>query len=211
MHYRFFDEKGNLQLHMSRGFKAPMVNKMKYNTWHESVGHSNDIINKYYYPDAPEPVKHHYAAHTCYFMRKDVNNQKNINNNNHTPACALMPSLLIKILDTMYERWKEDFDYTSSHRFRRGDDTALPFMQANVAIEEFGAKSVNRKDIFGTWNKNHEKNVDFWKRIWETPNMCVCMNDGLDNSEKSKEEITFLKKLFEERFPNPSSVELPSK
>lgn len=108
----------------------------------------------------------------------------------------------------MYERWKNEFDYTSSHRFRNWDDTALPFMQANVAIEEFGAKSVDRKDIFGTWSKDHKKNEDFWRRIWEVPNMCVCMNDGLDNSQSSLDEIAFLKSLFEEKFPNPSSVEL---
>lgn len=111
----------------------------------------------------------------------------------------------------MYERWKDDFDRTSSHRFRQWDDTALPFMQANVAIEEFGAKSVQRKDIFGTWSKDHDRNLDFWRRIWEVPNMCVCMNDGLDNSAKSNEEINFLRELFEKKFPKPSSVELPSK
>ena len=49
-----------------------MVEKMKHNTWHKSVGHSNEIINKYYHPEATEPVRHNYAAHTCYFMRKDV-------------------------------------------------------------------------------------------------------------------------------------------
>ena len=108
----------------------------------------------------------------------------------------------------MYERWKSHFDLTSSHRFRRWDDTALPFMQANVAIEEFGGKSVDRKDIFGTWTKDHERNVNFWNRIWEVPNMCVCMNDGLDDSAESVGEINFLKSLFEEKFPVPSSVEL---
>lgn len=111
----------------------------------------------------------------------------------------------------MYERWKSDFDYTSSNRFRKWDDTALPFMQANVAIEEFGGKSVDRKDIFGTWTKSRERNLDFWKRIWEVPNMCVCMNDGLDNSKESAKEIEFLKSLFEEKFPEPSSVELHNK
>lgn len=111
----------------------------------------------------------------------------------------------------MYERWKEHFDYTSSNRFRQGDDTAIPFMQANVAIEEFGGKSVDRKDIFGTWSKNHDKNVDFWRRIWEVPNMCVCMNDSLDNTKESEKEIDFLKSLFEEKFPEPSSVELREK
>ena len=68
----FFDEHGNLKLSMSKGFIAPMYEKMKHNIWHRSVGNSNNLINSYYYPDAAEPVKHNYAAHVCYFMRTDV-------------------------------------------------------------------------------------------------------------------------------------------
>jgi len=36
---------------------------------------------------------------------------------------------------------------------------------------------------------------------------CVCMNDNLDNSEAARIEIERLAKLFEERFPEPSSIE----
>ena len=68
----FFDEHGNLKLHMSQGFTAPMVEKMKHNIWHRSVGTSNDLLNSYYHPDAKTPVKHSYVSHTCYFMRTDV-------------------------------------------------------------------------------------------------------------------------------------------
>lgn len=68
----FFDEHGNLKLHMSKGFTAPMVDKMKHNIWHRSVGSSNDLLNSYYYPDTKVPVKHSYVSHTCYFMRTDV-------------------------------------------------------------------------------------------------------------------------------------------
>ena len=68
----FFDEHGNLKLHMSQGFTAPMVDKMRHNIWHRSVGTSNDLLNSYYYPDAKTPVKHSYVSHTCYFMRTDV-------------------------------------------------------------------------------------------------------------------------------------------
>lgn len=71
--YRFFDKHGNLNLHMSGGYIAPMEKKMKKNLWHRSVGHTNDLINSYYYPNAKTVVKHKYVSHTCYFMRKDVN------------------------------------------------------------------------------------------------------------------------------------------
>lgn len=63
---------------MSNGYIAPMPKKMKRNLWHRSVGHTNDLINKYYYPNAKDTVKHRYVSHTCYFMRKDVKiNKKN--------------------------------------------------------------------------------------------------------------------------------------
>lgn len=58
---------------MSNGYVAPMVKKMKRNLWHRSVGHTNDLINSYYYPNSKTTVKHRYVSHTCYFMRKDVN------------------------------------------------------------------------------------------------------------------------------------------
>ena len=75
---RFFDSHGNLKLHMSMGYVAPMAKKMKRNLWHRSVGHTNDLINGYYYPNSKTVVKHKYVSHTCYFMRKDV---KHTNNN----------------------------------------------------------------------------------------------------------------------------------
>lgn len=109
----------------------------------------------------------------------------------------------------MYIRWRKDFDYTSTHKFREGDDTAIPFMHANVALEEFGAKEVkNIKNIYGTWSPSHQNNMEFWNKIWDKGNYCVCMNDRLDNSKTSENEIKRLAELFESKFPEPSSVEL---
>lgn len=108
----------------------------------------------------------------------------------------------------MYERWKDAFDLMSTHKFREGDDTALPFMYANVALEEFGAETRNIKNLYGTWTPNHLNNMNFWNKIWDNGNYCVCMNDRLDNSKASEREIEALAELFESRFPEPSSVEL---
>jgi len=179
----FFDKHGNLKLHMSRGYRAPMKEKMAVNGWHRSVGFSNTLLNQYYYPDKdPNSVTHQYAAHTCYFMRTDI-------------------------LQTIGDRWHKDIARTSSHRSRESDDTAMPFMHANVALEEFGGTATEMSDIFGTWGKNHERNMLFWNRIWTENNICVCMNDNLDNSPESAAEIANLQSLFEAKFPNPSPVE----
>jgi len=178
----FFDEHGNLKLSMSRGFIAPMYDRMRHNLWHKSVGTSNDIINSYYYPDSKEPVKHNYVAHVCYFMRTDI-------------------------LKTIGERWHNHIERTSSHRFRQGDDTAMPFMQANVALEEFGASKEFIRSIYGTWTTDKDKNTKFWNKVWSNNNICVCMNDQLDNSKNSELEIQRLQQLFEEKFPEKSFIE----
>jgi len=178
----FFDEHGNLKLSMSRGFIAPMKEKMRHNLWHRSVGTSNNIINSYYYPDAKDPVKHHYVSHICYFMRTDI-------------------------LKVIGERWHDKIMETSANKFRKGEDTAMPFMQANVALEEFGATKENFRGIYGTWSKDSDKNTQFWNKVWSGENICVCMNDQLDNSKQSEIEIERLQSLFEEKLPEKSFIE----
>jgi len=178
----FFDREGHLKLPMSKGFIAPMVEKMKHNTWHQLMGHSNDVLNSYYYPNAVEPVKHAYPAHVCYFMRRDI-------------------------LELIGKRWHDDIAATSAHRFRQSDDTQTPFMAANVALEEFGAKKQNLPGLYGTWTTDKEKNDAFWKKVWGKTNICVCMNDNLDNTPEGYSEIDRLQRLFEEKLPEKSFIE----
>jgi len=180
----FIDPKtGAQKLHLSSGYVAPMPEKMKANLWHKSVGTSNDLITKYYYPNATAPVKHPYVGHVCYFLRKDI-------------------------LDTMYTRWQKEFDATSTHKFRQGEDTAMPFMHSAVALEEYSAyKSTDLQGMFGTWKPTKGANDIFWKKLWKNKPHCACMNDGLDNTRESINEIARLQKLFEEVLPIPSRVE----
>ena len=104
-------------------------------------------------------------------------------------------------------RWKKEIDFTCTHRRRHANDTAMPFMQANVALEEYGAKSTPSTNLFGVWTPDAEKNMAFWKRIWSSPHDCVCINDNLDNSDDSEKEIKRLHQLFESKFPRPSFIE----
>ena len=83
----------------------------------------------------------------------------------------------------------------------------MPFMQANVALEEFGATKENIRGIYGTWGTDSDKNTKFWNKVWSSENICVCMNDQLDNSKESEREIQRLQKLFEEKFPEKSFIE----
>jgi hypothetical protein len=178
----YWDEHGNLRLYMSGGYIAPMYEKMRSNLWHRSVGTSNELLTRYYYPNATTQVKHPYVGHTCYNMRRDI-------------------------LELMYSRWQVEFDRTSTHKFRQGDDTALPFLQANVALEEFGADSAKAYNLYGTWTSDQNKNQQFWQRLWSSGPYCVCMNDGLDSTPEGNAAIDQLERLFTEKFPEPSSVE----
>ena len=202
---RFFDEHGNLKIDMSRGFVAPMKDRMRSNLWHRSVGNSNDLINKYYYPDAKEPVKHSYVSHTCYFMRTDVCRHTSTHSTifGSLQHCAAHT----QILKTIGERWHDAIQLTSSHRFRKGEDTAMPFMHGNVALEEFGAVKQNMHNLFGTWTTDRSKNDKFWEKVWDKGNGCVCMNDQLDNSKNAEQEIQHLQQLFEEKLPEKSFIE----
>ena len=83
----------------------------------------------------------------------------------------------------------------------------MPFLQANVALEEFGASRENINGVYGTWGKDKKKNTRFWEKVWSGDNICVCMNDQLDNSKASLAEIDRLQKLFEEKLPEKSFIE----
>jgi len=179
----FFNSEGHLKLPMSSGFVAPMEEKMKKSIWHRLMAHSNDIFNSYYYPDSKKIVKHPYPAHTCYFMRTDI-------------------------LQTIGTRWHKEFEETSKHKFRQADYAQTPFLQANVAIQEFKAKKTNIPGIYGTWTKDSKKNNDFWKKVWTGRNICVCMNDNLDNTPGSFKEIDRLQELFEAKLPEKSFIEI---
>ena len=182
----FFDRHGNLRVHMS-GSAAPNFPRMRENLWHASVGNTNAMLNRFYYPTQdPYAVPHMYVQHTCYFMRTDI-------------------------LRTIAARWKPQLDATCRHRFRHANDTAMPFLQANVALEEFGARAApHSTNHYGVWTPDARRNTAFWQSIWARPHACVCMNDNLDNSPSSKREIRRLEQLFEHKFPRPSFIEKQS-
>eukprot|EP01105_Mastigella_eilhardi_P027902 TRINITY_DN8868_c0_g1_i1.p1 TRINITY_DN8868_c0_g1~~TRINITY_DN8868_c0_g1_i1.p1 ORF type:complete len:366 (-),score=95.11 TRINITY_DN8868_c0_g1_i1:19-1116(-) len=179
--FYFVPGTARLKLYMSKGFVAPMKEKMKINTWHASVGHSNEILNRFYHADNLE-YNHNYVGHHCYFMSTDI-------------------------LKLMHERWLPEFKLTTSHRFRERDDTAIPFMQANVALEEFGAVNARALNIFGTWKSSQKDNLEWWEAMWKRQPYCVCLNDGLDDTAASRREIQRLGKLFDMKFPVPSRAE----
>ncbi|KAH3767503.1 n-acetylglucosamine-1-phosphotransferase subunits alpha beta [Pelomyxa schiedti] len=174
-------ETGHLKLYMD-GFVAPEVERMKTNIWHKSVGFSNEMINSYYYPNSTSPVKHNYAGHHCYFIKKEI-------------------------ADVMYSRWHTEFDRTSRNRFRQERDTAFPFIHANVAIEEFGATKERSPNFGGAWTANHTLNTALWSKLKSMRPFCVCLQDDLEFDAQSDKEIAYLQSLLCEMFPTKSSLE----
>ncbi|KAH3714488.1 n-acetylglucosamine-1-phosphotransferase subunits alpha beta [Pelomyxa schiedti] len=114
------EETGKIKVYMEGG-KAPQADK---GGWFKSVAHSNEIVNKYYRPNEnrSNPTRHHYVGHYCYFT-------------------------LTEIADLMYSRWQSEFDRTSHNKFRQNNDTAFPFLNANVALEENRAIVVLSKPV----------------------------------------------------------------
>ena len=84
----------------------------------------------------------------------------------------------------------------------------MPFLHANMAIEEFGGRAdCTHSNLYGVWSSDPQRNTAFWRRIWAKPHHCVCMNDDLDGSSQSAREVERLTALFEHKFPRPSFIE----
>jgi len=181
---KFLDlETGQLKLNMG-GFEAPDKAAMRRNIWHASVGHSNELINSKYHPGSPQ-YPHRYSGHVCYFLHKDV-------------------------IDNIYNMWPEEFEQTSRRKFRSREDTSLPFMMVNVAIEE--KLGVPRSPIVGgysTWSTNHKKNSNSWTAMMRRGADCLCVQDGFEdlNSDAVDKEVAFLEEKLCEFLPDKCSFE----
>eukprot|EP00727_Mastigamoeba_balamuthi_P002524 m51a1_g12269 hypothetical protein (348) ;mRNA; f:212886-214384 len=174
------EDTGKLKLYMD-GFKAPETEAMKTNTWHRSVARTNELLDAWYNPGT-EPVRRNYAGHHCYFMRKSV-------------------------LNTAWNRWRSEYEVTSSHRFRQQVDIATPFLQANLALEEGLATKERSPNIGGSWTSNSTTNMALWRKVQKKKPFCVCLQDGLDETENSEREIAHLERLLCKMLPKPSPLE----
>ena len=184
----FFDSHGNLKVDISHSFVAPERLHSLRNLWHSSVTYSNDLLQSYYYSSSGTLVRHPYTSHACYAMRSDI-------------------------LSAVEKHWPDETIKTSSHKFRQEDDLAIPFLQMNVALEEFGASVATdehgeSRTMYSVWTPDHNKNVRAWNSLWSKPHVCICINDRLDNSAASQREIDFLIEMLDTRYPHPSSFEL---
>ena len=166
------------------GFKAPERKAMKTNIWHRSIGRMNELLNAHYH--GGKEVWHNYAGHHCYFLRKSI-------------------------LDYIYSLWPAEFIATSARKFRDSLDTSLPFMHANIALEEgAGRAEFGEGGGGGSWTESHANNVRVWDRIKASKPYCVCIQDGFGDSPNVDAEIEFLEKNLCELFPDKSSLEKPS-
>ena len=174
---------GLLKLNMG-GFVAPNERGMRTNIWHRSVGHANTLVNRVYHPDNPR-APHQYAGHVCYFLDRDV-------------------------LEHMHAMWPAEFLATSRRKFRHADDTSLPFLMVNVALEEhLGTRGSPITSGYATWSHDHRRNAAAWDRLAASHAKCLCIQDGFEDSPNVDAEIRFLERKLCEMFPEKSSFERP--
>ena len=177
---------GRLRLHAS-AFVAPETAAMRTNLWHRSVAHTNDLVNARYRGGARVP--HHYAGHHCYFLARAV-------------------------LERIAAQWPAELDATSRRRVRSANDTSLPFLHLNVALEEglgdlvLGANPGG----YGVWTPVHHRNVHTAQRLFPArPRArgpaCLCLQDGLDDSPLAAREIDYLRRTLCAFLPHRSSFE----
>jgi len=178
---------GKLLLDMD-GFQAPELEAAKHNIWHRSVVHSNNLLNSHFHPGRSSVTKHNYAGHCGYIMRSSV-------------------------LKKMAQWWPDDFEATSRRKWRHGDDTALPFLHHNTALEsgiaekQPGGLGRQRWYAGGSWTENSTNNGATWRRIERSEAHCVCLQDGFGDSPHVNEEIRRLEGLLCGMFPHRSSLE----
>ena len=177
---------GRLRLHVS-DLVAPEAAAMRTNLWHRSVAHANYLVNAHYHAGAARP--HHYAGHYCYFFARAV-------------------------LERVAALWPAELDATSRRRVRTANDTALPFLHLNVALEEgLGdlVRGANRGG-YAVWTAAHARNVHTAQHLFAArPRLrapyCLCLQDGLDASPFAAREIDYLRRTLCAFLPKRSSFE----
>ena len=180
-------QTGLLNLHFEKR-TAPALKEMETNGWFRSVAHSNELVSQWYYPYNKNVVRHHFSSHYCYFFSKSL-------------------------LEMMANRWPEQYAFSEKNRFRNDKDNAIPFLHANVALEEGIGVSKPSKNSGGSWFSNHTTNENTWNKLMNARSSayCSCLQDRLDASGVDTEkEIEYLEQQMCKLFPEPSSVELKS-
>lgn len=188
----FLDVKTGRQLLAFDSWQAPEFEHMKRNIWHRSVGRSNRLFNSWYHPGVdPDSIHHNYEGHNTRLFQH-------------------------AILEKMYERWRPEFERTASHRFRDGEDVALPFLYNNVVLEEFGGISsskLSRSFSYATFTNDAASVRRTLQRFKDNSPLSFCLNDGAGtvstqaDREKYDKAVAALVEFFEDWFPLPSDLE----
>ncbi|EDR27418.1 hypothetical protein, conserved [Entamoeba dispar SAW760] len=166
------------------GWNAPEVERMKHNLWHKSVGTSNELINNKFHPK-DSTYKHPYVSHHCYFFKTDT-------------------------LKEMEEKWQEQYKQTRTHKFRLGNDLAIPFLHGAYSVESNKGVYVREKwYYYGLVDNNRTNNLKIINGIKKKKPQCICLNDGLDDKDETNmsNAIDRMTLFLETLIPNPSPFE----
>ena len=152
--------------------------------WHKMIEYSNNVLNKYYHPNAMD-TRHYYADHIVYFFRKSA-------------------------LEYMHSLWGPELDNTSGQRFRSEENMVISFLHHNVLLEEnIGIAKFNPGKTI-RWGNTHYKNVKRWNKI-EKKHISFCIQDEFNydgNEEEIINETKHLTSLLCSRYPTQSYFEL---
>jgi len=178
---------------------APRLEDMKRNIWHHSVAYSNFLINKYYHPEeiTPEttvenPTRNYrYEAHNIRLYQQ-------------------------RLMERIYDHFREEFLETTKHRSRTRFDTVLSFIYNNAVLEEFDGivnANLSRGMMYGTFtNEIPHVEKTLTKFIKRKP-IAWCLNDAAGKILTPKDEeaynnaVAALEKVLTDAFPLPSEVE----
>jgi len=180
---------------------APKAKSIKANSEHDmSVGYSNYLVNKYYYPEdfddkttiANVKHKNYYNGHGVRFIQQHI-------------------------MEGLYERFHDEFVETSSHRVRFENDTVMAFLYNQYAMREYGAtRSVylQQNSAFQLFSGKPKQTDDVVKQMLKERPISWCLNDdapasnaGKDKMEALEDSVRSLIQIMENEFPLPSEIE----
>ncbi|EMD43343.1 glycosyltransferase putative [Entamoeba histolytica] len=178
----FINSDGKLKVYHN-SWKAPDTNRMVKNIWHRSVGNSNELINKHF--GKSKTVKHPYVSHHCYFFKRDI-------------------------LKQMEGTWPEQYKETRRHKFREGNDLAIPFMHGAFVVESGQGIYVKEYNYYyGSFTSSRRSNTKLINNIEKKQPQCICINDALEKSSVAviNKETAILNSFLETYYPYPCPFE----
>ncbi|EFA77958.1 putative glycophosphotransferase [Heterostelium album PN500] len=167
----FIDDEKGLALHYSN-WTVPLPPSRQNHTWHRSIEHSNDLLNRIW-----GNATRHYPHHGASFFNK-------------------------KLLKLIYQTFKEEFNVVVPRKFRHPQMVSIPFLYYHFASRFFRTFTPSYKLNYYAQLENSVANMSYvYNHIYKTEPKTVCLNDGLGNNPKP-EVLQQLEDFFNHLYPD---------